>query len=155
PKALVGSTPDALAITADGKRLYVANAGNNDVAVIDTSNPRESRVLGFIPTGWDPSALAGSPHGRKLYVGARQGLRFRANAPFQTKEPDQVGSTKFDYIGDVLSGTVSIVDAPDQAQLATYTRQVVANTPNVNVGNSQLAIHAARNAWGRIKHVLY
>ncbi|MDQ2800006.1 MAG: YncE family protein, partial [Armatimonadota bacterium] len=56
PADPVGSTPDALALSPDGARLYVANAGNNDVAVIDTSDPKESDVLGFIPTGWYPSA---------------------------------------------------------------------------------------------------
>ena len=40
PKALVGSTPDALALSRDGKRLYVANADNNDVAVIDICRER-------------------------------------------------------------------------------------------------------------------
>ena len=52
PKALVGSTPDALVISHDHKRLYVANADNNDVAVIDISKKDDSKTLGFIPTGW-------------------------------------------------------------------------------------------------------
>src|SRR5262249_38385700 len=58
PKDPVGSTPDALALSPDGKRLYVANADNNDVAVIDIADARESKVLGFIPTGWYPSSVA-------------------------------------------------------------------------------------------------
>ena len=33
PTDPVGSTPDALAVSPDGQRLYVANADNNDVAV--------------------------------------------------------------------------------------------------------------------------
>ncbi|HZT41101.1 MAG TPA: alkaline phosphatase family protein [Chthonomonadaceae bacterium] len=155
PKAPVGSTPDALALTPDGKRLFVANADNNDVAVVDISNARESRVLGFIPTGWYPSALAVSPDGRKLYVGVGKGLRFRANVPLQTKDPDQVGPTKFDYIGNVLSGAVSIVDVPDSRQLAAYTRQVLANVPQPNAGVDPQAIRAANNAFRKIKHVLF
>src|SRR5262245_37811403 len=35
PKAPAGSTPDSLALSPDEKRLYVANADNNAVAVID------------------------------------------------------------------------------------------------------------------------
>src|SRR5262249_45540941 len=35
PKAPAGSTPDSLAASPDGKVLYVANADNNSVAVID------------------------------------------------------------------------------------------------------------------------
>ena len=81
PKALVGSTPDALVISHDGKRLYVANADNNDVAVIDISEKGDSKTLGFIPTGWYPTALAISPDDRKLFVGTGKGLGFHANYP--------------------------------------------------------------------------
>ena len=42
----------ALAVAADSSRLYVANADNNDVAVVDIHDPARSTVLGFIPTGW-------------------------------------------------------------------------------------------------------
>src|SRR5262249_46670799 len=80
PKAPVGSTPASLAITNDGKRLYVANADNNNVAVIDIANPRESEVLGFIPTTWYPSAVAVSTDSKKIYVGAGQGRLVTLNA---------------------------------------------------------------------------
>jgi YVTN family beta-propeller protein len=159
PQALVGSTPVALALSPDNARLYVANADNNDVAVIDTSNARESRVLGFIPTGWYPSALAVSPDGQKLYIGTGKGLGFRANVPaitdFQQAAPDP--QTKYDYIGAILSGAVSIVDAPDSAQLAAYTRQVVANTPQAvnQTHDAQAFATTARNAFRKIKHVLF
>ncbi len=76
PTDPVGSTPDALALSPDGKRLYVANADNNDVAVIDTSNPKESRVLGFIPTGWYPSALAIAPGRQNALYRHGQGPAF-------------------------------------------------------------------------------
>ena len=51
-----GSAPNALALTSDGKRLYVANGGNNSVAVIDTRG--DGKILGHLPVGWFPSALA-------------------------------------------------------------------------------------------------
>ena len=41
-----GCTPDAVAVAPDGKTLYVANADNNDVVVVDISAPGESRVAG-------------------------------------------------------------------------------------------------------------
>ena len=40
----------ALALAPDGKRLYVADAGENCVAAVDVSKPGRSRVLGFVPT---------------------------------------------------------------------------------------------------------
>ena len=152
----LGSTPDALAVSPDGKRLYVANGDNNDVAVIDTSVPRASRVLGFLPTGWYPSALAIAPDGRTLYVGTGKGLSFRANdkatTPWTRTQP--VSGQAYDYIGGVLSGAVSAIRLPDAPGLAAYTRQVYANTPGLTTKTAQVGPDM-KATLGKIKHVLY
>src|SRR5208283_5282369 len=57
PQDPVGSTPDALAVSPDGRFLFVANGDNNDVAMISIARKADSAVLGFIPTGWYPSAV--------------------------------------------------------------------------------------------------
>ena len=156
PHDPIGSTPDALALSPDGRTLYVANADNNDVAVIDVSR-RESRVLGFIPTGWYPTALAMAPDGRTLYVGTGKGLGFRGNpaatTPYTRTQP--VDGLKYDYIGGVLSGAVSAVPVPSAATLAAYTRQVYDNTPGT--GNVVFEARSARSvsALRHIKHVVY
>ena len=159
PRDPVGSTPDALALSPDGKRLYVANGDNNDVAVIDTSVPRASRVLGFIPTGWYPSALAVAPNGRTLYIGTGKGLSFAANDkatnPYTRTQP--VSGQKYDYIGGLLSGAVCAVRLPDASGLARYTRQVYANTPGSTptLHSDDLEYQQGLRALGKIKHVLY
>ena len=144
PAAPVGSTPIALAISSDQQRLYVANADNNDVAVIDISQAGQSRILGLIPTGWYPSALAVSPDSKTLYVGVGKGMAFAANP-------------SGDYIGDILNGAIEVIAVPDQAQLGLYTRQVIANTPaserQMKLSNSQQAI--LKNVFPQIKHVLW
>jgi YVTN family beta-propeller protein len=84
-KALPGSSPEGLALSADGATLYVVNAHSNAVAVIalspaamgaseaagggrgghapvekdrdDREAPQRSTVRGFIPTGQYPSAI--------------------------------------------------------------------------------------------------
>ena len=56
-KLLFGSTPNAVACSPDGKRLYVSNATNNSIAVVELATPH-SHVLGQIPTGWYPAGLA-------------------------------------------------------------------------------------------------
>ena len=151
PKDLIGSTPDALAISPDGKTLYVANADNNDVAVIDVSH-EQSIVEGFIPTGWYPSALAISPDGRKLFVGTGKGLGFRANAPAKTPylQTNYTTGAKYDYIGGVLSGAVNVVDVPDGKALKEYTRQVVSDTPRPTPTSRDLL-----PALRKIKHIVY
>ncbi len=69
-----GTQPDAEALDPDGKRLYVALAGLNAVAVLDSSHPAQLHRLGLLPTGAFPSALAISPDGRYLYVTAARGV---------------------------------------------------------------------------------
>ena len=58
PNAPEGSTPNALALDRENQMLFVANADNNDVAVVRVAERARSEVLGFLPVGWYPSALA-------------------------------------------------------------------------------------------------
>jgi YVTN family beta-propeller protein len=159
PKALVGSTPVSLAITNDARRLYVANADNNDIAVIDISNARASEVLGFIPTGWYPTAVAVSPDGKKIFAGTgKGGMRLRGNFPAATEY--KIGSPDpkkpYDYVGSQLEGTFSIIDAPDRAQLKTYTAQVKNNFPNPAAQIDQRhAERITKEVFPKIKYVLY
>lgn len=73
PGAPYGAEPSAEALAADGKRLYVALAGLNAVAVLDAKRPTRYRY-GLIPTAWYPTALAISRDGRYLYVLASKGV---------------------------------------------------------------------------------
>ncbi len=69
-----GTQPSAEVLSGDDKRLYVALAGLNAVAVLDAGDPAQLHRLGLIPTAWYPSALALSPDGRYLYVTAAKGV---------------------------------------------------------------------------------
>jgi len=158
PRDLVGSTPDALALSPDSKTLYVANADNNDVAVIDVSG-KSSFVKGFIPTGWYPSAIALSPDGKKLYVGTGKGLKFDPNAPAKTKftRTEYNGTTKYDYIGGVLSGHVNVLDVPDSPKLKEYTKIVAECLPQPTDGSIPLKQQkvTVESVLKKIKHVVY
>src|SRR5215510_8046945 len=155
----VGSHPNDLAFAKDG-RLFVANADNNDIAVVDVANPRESAVLGFIPTTWYPSAVAVSPDGKKIFVGAGKGGLLNLNGNFPAETEYKVSSPDpkkpYDYVGSTLTGMLSIIDAPDMAQLATYTAQVKSNFPNpeANIEKAH-ADKVAKEVFPKIKHVLY
>ena len=157
PQDPVGSTPDALAVSPDGKFLYVANADNNDVAMIDITGKADSRVLGFIPTGWYPSAVGVTPDGKKLLVATGKGMGSRPTVPVLGKHPDKAPDplTPYDYVGDILAGHLEIIDVPRPRALKAYTQQVFANVPKPEQATTQEDEAQAREAFRHIKHVLY
>ena len=69
-----GTQPDALVFSRDERRLYVALAGIDAIAVLDTTDPRHPHRIGLIPTGWFPASLALSSDGTKLFVANAKGL---------------------------------------------------------------------------------
>ncbi len=130
PQSPEGSTPDGLAITPDGRTLFVANADNNDVMVVDISDSAVSRVDGFIPVGWYPTAVAVDPNKQTLLVANGKGLESRANFPPQTSLVRKLHvPPPFDYIGATFEGSISFISRPDPAQLRAYVGQVRRNCP--------------------------
>src|SRR5262245_44378983 len=127
PKAPVGSTPNSLALSTDEKRLFVADADNNSVAVVDISDRGESRVAGFIPTGWYPTVVTVTPDGRRLVVGSGKGL---GTGPNHVIRPESPGAApQFVHHGNNLAGLISFVDMPTRETLSAYTKQVLENSP--------------------------
>jgi YVTN family beta-propeller protein len=61
----VGTGPQAVAVTPNGRTAYVANGGSGTVTPISTATDRAGPA---IPVGTDPAALAVTPNGRTLYV---------------------------------------------------------------------------------------
>jgi YVTN family beta-propeller protein len=159
PSSPEGSTPNAACISPDGKTLYVANADNNDVAVIDISNPKVSLVKGFVPVGWYPTAVACD--GRQLFVAEGKGLSSRPSVPSWGVSPRVVGGTRYDHPTGIIEGWVSFIDRPDDAQLATFTAQVRRNSPYTPECFKQTATKSEGiipDQVGQpcpIKHVLY
>jgi len=123
-----GSMPNGLALSPDLTTLYVANGGNNAVAVIRLGNharppgtyagpnadaPATSAVIGFIPTEWYPVAVAVSTDGTKLAVANNKG-EGSVGTPQRTLPNG--GKSVFS-----LTGSVTFVDVPDAEQLAADT----------------------------------
>ena len=82
----VGEDPQRLAISRDGRRVYVTNQRSETVSVIDA---RRRRVIRTIRVGTDPIGCALTPDGRKLYVanfssGDVSVIRTRANRVIRT-----------------------------------------------------------------------
>ncbi|MEP6915758.1 MAG: bifunctional YncE family protein/alkaline phosphatase family protein [Acidobacteriota bacterium] len=125
-KAPAGSTPNSLALSPDGTRLYVANADNNSVAEIDVEGRGKSRLLGFLPTGWYPTFVTTSADGKRIIVASGKG---NGTGPSRVKRPidPNAPAISFQHHGNQLNGLVSFIDAPDADRLAGYTKQVYDN----------------------------
>ena len=172
PRSPEGSTPDALCVSPDGEMLYVANADNNCVAVVDIETPRRSEVKGFIPTGWYPTSVAITPDGKQLLIGVGKGNQRISSRPDQAlidaalETPAKEGGYRQVprvYVGNTLSGALSIVEVPDEEQLAKYTSQVYRNCPYsddllsaaVPPVSRKTAIPVKVGDESPIKHVIY
>jgi YVTN family beta-propeller protein len=152
---LKGIIPYGLALSPDGKRLYVAEAGINAVGVIDVPT---LNVLGHIPTGWFPSKLKVSNDGKKLILANAKGY---GSGPNGGKEfnPKEKGS----YIGNLMNGTVSVIDIPNDVQLAAETAQVIKNnfalklSTDASFGwrtNNPIPLYAGQKE-SPIKHIVF
>ncbi|MGH9667873.1 MAG: bifunctional YncE family protein/alkaline phosphatase family protein [Bryobacteraceae bacterium] len=70
PMHPLGMTPSALALSRDETRLYVACSDANAVAVVDVST-KESRLQGFVPSGWYPTAVRSFADGQMVALNGR------------------------------------------------------------------------------------
>ncbi len=129
PNLPPGSTPNSLALTADGKFLYIANADNNYLSVFDVSRPGHSHSIGFIPVGWYPTAVRVLKSDGTIVVANGKGVASAAN-PLGPKpgRPDLPYRAE-QYIGQMFKGTLSLIPAANESQLAQWSQQVYQNTP--------------------------
>ncbi|MFI5252186.1 MAG: bifunctional YncE family protein/alkaline phosphatase family protein [Bacteroidota bacterium] len=72
-KIEVGHHPNDMAESPDGKRLFVANANENTVSVIDINTRKKTETLSSAltpdaPAGSTPNSVALSPDGKILYI---------------------------------------------------------------------------------------
>lgn len=129
PRAPEGSTPDALALDERRHLLYVANADNNNVGVVDISDRKHSSVVGFIPTGWYPSALALSSDGKKLFIGNSKGGEAHADI-HGPESPLAVRPGGDESVKTLQKGSLEFVNLGDlRRQLAGWTKQSISNSP--------------------------
>jgi YVTN family beta-propeller protein len=115
-----GLLPFGLTLSKDEKTLYVALLGFNAVAVIDVAS---RKTKGMIPSGWGPTRVELSNDEKEIYVITCRGLGAGPNGGKDFIDPVQ-GT----YVGDIQLGTFQKIKMPDDAQLATYTKQSIDNT---------------------------
>jgi YVTN family beta-propeller protein len=139
PASPEGSTPCGLAVSPDGKTLFVANADQNSVMVADISgslmeeaaehDEKISLVNGFIPVGWYPTAVAVSPDNKLLLVGNGKGLSSKPSWPPKISgEKSGYRGIGYDNPAHLFQGSISFIERPDNGQMAKYTEQVRRNS---------------------------
>src|SRR5260370_11323723 len=110
PRQPVGMTPSALALNAQGNRLYAACSDANAVAVVDVSQDR-SDVLGFVSTGWYPTAARALEDGRLVVLNGRGERSFpnpQGPNPLRKPEPVHLGVKAGEYVCPNQTGTTSL-----------------------------------------------
>jgi YVTN family beta-propeller protein len=118
-KSFRGVIPFGLDISPDKKRLYVCEAGINAVGVVDIPT---MTVIGHIPTGWFPAKLKVSKDGKKLIVTSAKGFGSGPNGG-----PDFNKIPRGSYIGNLMLGSVSVIDVPSDDELKAFTEKVIDN----------------------------
>lgn len=141
----VGSKPELLVPSPDGKSVYVANLGDSSVSIIDTASATAANKI-TLTSGSFPVGIAVSPSGNRLYVtDARQAKLMVVDTAAKSVTtninvgPNPLGvavnpAGTFAYVANYGDDTVSVVD--------TNTNAVVATVP-VGGGPDGIAISPA------------
>ncbi len=149
-----GSTPNALTLSVDGRRLFVAEADNNAVAVFDLASITagspaangSDALIGRIPTGWYPSAVAVDGNEILVVNGKGRGTAPNVGHP----QPDQRSIPHSpDYTLGQINGTLTIVPAANASatDLVVFSQRVA----SANGWNSPSAIAK----YPPFEHVIY
>jgi len=138
-----GSTPNAVALTSDGKRLLVAEADNNAIAVFEVAT---GTVLGRIPTDWYPTAI--SENNGELLVLSGKGHGTHANPDGPIPLTNWPNGNPAAYTLGQLNGSLRLMpSATTETQLAALTKRVV-------VANNWAQRFAPRH-YPPFRHVIY
>ena len=161
-----GSSPNSVAVSADGQFLYVTNGGANSVAVIQLAEDGESgegsgrsELKGLIPTGWYPNSVSVSADGSMLYV-----VNGKSNAgPVPQNCTDVAGATRGDfsacgaanqYVWQVTKAGFLTLPVPRGEDLEELTSQVAKNNHyNSKYGGADAEMMAFLK--GKIQHIIY
>ncbi|HEX8710267.1 MAG TPA: bifunctional YncE family protein/alkaline phosphatase family protein, partial [Terracidiphilus sp.] len=141
-KQAEGVAPNALAVSADGKTLYVACGGINAVAVMRAD---DGQIEGLIPTAWYPNDLRLSTDGEFLLVANLMGVG-PGGTPYDIERMARMEGL------DILPGptrryvhsdrsSVEVIHVPDAAQLQGYS-QAVAHNNHLALRDDQPAAEA-------------
>jgi YVTN family beta-propeller protein len=178
--ARLGNTPEGLALNGNTLYVANAHSNSvavvrlskraqNGISARETDGKEErdgennrSEVRGFIPTGLYPSAVSLAAH--QVFIGNGKGtgvanssvvVNGSGRAPNTPNDRFPAGTGRGNkqggqYSVSLVTGNISMVNEPDDRQLATYTQQVMRN--NGLIGAAKVRLFPGPSP---IKHVIY
>ena len=146
-----GSYPNAIVVSPDNTRAYVAEAGINSVAVLDTTVPTAPKLLGRIPTSWYPTGLSLSADGGTLYVINAKGVGEDINPATVNGPHNPTGVESFSD-GNYIFGTAQKIA---MSSLALNNTTVLGNNFATQSSVDTSIVPAGGAASTKIKHVFF
>ena len=180
---LGGAGSNALALTPDERALLVSNGGENAIAVVRldsvatggrTPRPKRrgededddrapaavrSQVMGLIPTGWYPTAVAIARDGRRIYaVNGKSNTGPNAGAcrdGLALGPASRVCEAHNQYVWQLEKAGFLTLPTPTPTELGLLTRQVARNDgfPGARDYSNSEAVMGFLHR--RIRHVIY
>jgi YVTN family beta-propeller protein len=175
---LRGANPNALALSADERLLFVSEGGTNAVAVVRLDGgarddeddgddeddrdrhapgapPGRARVVGLVPTGWYPVAVAAGPGGH-LFVANAKGNAEPNPKQCQPNAPDFTACNAANqYIWQLEKASLLALPLPGARQLARLTWRVAENDRFPAAVHERSGREAMAFLRERIRHVIY
>ncbi len=149
-----GAYPNAIVVSPDQSRAYVAEAGLNSVAVLDVRAPDKPVLLGRIPTAWYPTAVEVSADGRTLYVISAKGIAEDLGPAGFTAPPSKVprANSLVTVDSNFIFGTAQQVDL---AATPLDNRAVLATNFTIVPKVDDRVVPAGGAGSRKIKHVFF
>ncbi|HKO14905.1 MAG TPA: bifunctional YncE family protein/alkaline phosphatase family protein [Gemmatimonadaceae bacterium] len=156
-----GTTPNAVALSDDETRLFVAEADANAIGVFDLSPATadlaaargDDRLAGRIPTGWYPTAVLALHDTLVVASGKGRGSRPNPNGPQPIASRTQRGAPGSGYTLAQLSGTLSI--APLARTAGDALREFSARVSRANGWDSATVAQRRQRRYPPFQHVVY
>ncbi len=128
-RGLIGDSPNALALSADNKSLFVTNGLDNAVAVIKLGKNAggknaKSLVTGFIPTEAYPGGLVITNNILFVTNLEGEGSRVNSNTLTHTKNADVPETKGGAFNSHHQMATISAIPVPNDSTLNGYTENV-------------------------------
>jgi len=161
-----GAGTFAVTLSPDRRTLYAVNSGSNSIAVIPLQGDHAYRVIGLIPTAYEPHDVTVSSDGRWMYVvngksvtgpnpkhRASQTARITSSPTLGGKAASVAAKSANQYQFQLERASLIAAPVPNLDQLEQLTRAVAANNfYDAERAEDQKVMQELRQ---RIKHVIY